>query len=223
MALAGNNPEKVRRRLPRCEREKLIVDEAVRFFAEVGFEGQTRMLAQRLGVTQPLLYRYFPDKDALIARVHQEVFLNSWSPAWEAILADLARPLAERLIAFYQHYIGMAFSYERVRIAMFAGLKDPRIAALHVAFLNEHLLMPVARALRAEVGLATDAVGPADIGLASGLHGAIAFVGVRRWIYGVVTADDVDSQVVEIINAFVAGAPATVRRINAAATAEAGT
>ena len=67
---------KIRRRLPRKEREKLIVDEAVKFFAEVGFEGQTRALAQRLGVTQPLLYRYFPDKEALIDRVYREVFLG---------------------------------------------------------------------------------------------------------------------------------------------------
>jgi len=215
MAVAGTKVEKARRRLPRGEREKLIINEAVRFFAEVGFEGQTRVLAQRLGVTQPLLYRYFPDKDALIARVHQEVFLNSWDSKWEAILEDRARPLVDRLVAFYLNYVGMAFSYERVRIAMYAGLKDPRIAALHVEFITRHLLVPVARALRVEVGLDPDAVESADIALASGLHGAIAFVGVRRWIYGVVNAGDVEAQVVNIITAFVVGAPATVQRMNA--------
>jgi len=217
MASAGKTGETVRRRLPREQREKLIVAEAVRFFAEVGFEGQTRALAQRLGVTQPLLHRYFPDKDALIARVHQEVFLNSWDTGWERVLDERARPLAERLIAFYRHYIGMAFSYERVRIAMFAGLKDPKIAALHVDFMNQHLLTPVARALRAEIGLAPDGIGSAELALASGLHGAIAFVGVRRWVYQVITPDDVDAQVVDIINAFVSGAAEAVRRINAAA------
>ncbi len=50
----------LRKRLPREERERLIVDEAVRFFAEVGFEGQTRALAERLGVTQPLLIAISP-------------------------------------------------------------------------------------------------------------------------------------------------------------------
>ena len=216
MAVAGKTVETVRRRLPRGEREKLIIDEAVRFFAEVGVEGPTRVLAQRLGVTQPLLYRYFPDKDALIARVHQEAFLNSWDAAWEAILEDRARPLVDRLVAFYLNYIGMAFSYERVRIAMYAGLRDPKVAALHVDFVTRHLLGPVARALRVEVGLDPNAVGSADIALASGLHGAIAFVGVRRWIYGVVTAEDVEPQVIHIINAFALGAPTAVRRVNKA-------
>ena len=65
-----------RQRLGRDERERLIVEGAVRFFAEEGFEGQTRRLAARLGITQPLLYRYFPSKRALVERVYQEVFVR---------------------------------------------------------------------------------------------------------------------------------------------------
>ena len=49
--------------------EKMIVEEAIRFFAEAGFAGQTRELARRLDVTQPLLFQYFPTKDDLIERV----------------------------------------------------------------------------------------------------------------------------------------------------------
>ena len=49
-----------RTRLSPAERERLIVAGAVRYFAEVGFGGQTRELSRRLGITQPLLYRYFP-------------------------------------------------------------------------------------------------------------------------------------------------------------------
>jgi hypothetical protein len=40
------------------EREREIVRGAVAYFAEVGFEGSTRDPAARLGITQPLLYRY---------------------------------------------------------------------------------------------------------------------------------------------------------------------
>ena len=50
-------------RLSGAEREKHIAQEAVRFFAEVGFGGDTRELAKRLGVTQSLLYKYFPSKE----------------------------------------------------------------------------------------------------------------------------------------------------------------
>ena len=60
-----------RRMLP-GEREKLIVSEAIRYFSEVGFSGQTRELSRRLGITQPLLYRYFPSKRALLERVDRK-------------------------------------------------------------------------------------------------------------------------------------------------------
>ena len=73
-----------RKRLQPFDRERLIVEAAVRFFAENGFEGQTRKLAASLGITQPLLYRYFPSKEALIERVYQEVFIGRWNPDWEA-------------------------------------------------------------------------------------------------------------------------------------------
>ena len=36
-----------------AEREKVILESAIRFFAEHGFEGQTRELAKRIGITQP--------------------------------------------------------------------------------------------------------------------------------------------------------------------------
>jgi hypothetical protein len=53
-------------RLTREAREKLIVDGAVRFFAEVGFGGQTRELARQLRMSQSLLFKYFPTKVDLI-------------------------------------------------------------------------------------------------------------------------------------------------------------
>ena len=68
------------KRLTGPEREKHIAQEAVRYFAEVGFAGDTRELAQRLGVTQSLLYKYFPSKEALINRVYEEVYLGRWNP-----------------------------------------------------------------------------------------------------------------------------------------------
>ena len=47
-------PEK--KRLSSQEREQQIARGAVEFFAEVGFSGDTRELARRLGVTQSLIY-----------------------------------------------------------------------------------------------------------------------------------------------------------------------
>lgn len=204
--------EKLRRRLPRNERERLIVDEAIRFFAEVGFEGQTRALAQRLGVTQPLLYRYFPDKEALIERVYQEVFEGGWDPAWDAVLADRSRPLADRLRELYRLYTLENFTYERVRLFMFAGLKDRAIASRYLAFLREHLFIPLAREVRAAAGLDPNApLSEREIEAAAGLHGAIGYVGLRRWVYQTEVEVDVSEAIAVLIDAFVAGAPAAAR------------
>lgn len=206
--------ERVRRRLPRKEREKLIVDEAIRFFAEVGFEGQTRALADRLGVTQPLLYRYFPDKDALIERVYREVFLNGWEPSWLDGLRDRTRPLADRLIDFYLAYTRANFSYERVRLFMFAGLKDGSIASRYMLHVRDQLFVPLCREFRAEIGL-DDAppVSLEEIEMAAGLHGAIAYVGVRRWVYDAQTPADLAPVFSELIRTYVAGFADSYRRL----------
>lgn len=205
----------IRRRLPRRERERLIIDEAIRFFAEVGFEGQTRALAQRLGVTQPLLYRYFPDKDALIERVYQEMFEGGWDDAWETALADRSRPLLERLHQLYRCYTLENFTFERVRLFMFAGLKDRLIADRYLNFLRDHLFIPLAREVRAAAGLDA-AVPPSDgeIEAAAGLHGAIGYVGLRRWVYQTGSEIDVDGAVAALIETFVAGAPAVARNLS---------
>lgn len=210
-----NDQEKTRRRLPRTERERLIVDEAIRFFAEVGFEGQTRALAQRLGVTQPLLYRYFPDKEALIERVYQEVFEGGWDVAWEAVLTDRSRPLADRLHEVYRLYTLENFTYERVRLFMFAGLKDRAIASRYLGFLRDHLFIPLAREVRAMAGLNVDTpLSEAEIEVASGLHGAVGYVGLRRWVYETAVEIDVPAAVNALIDAFVDGAPTTARSLN---------
>jgi AcrR family transcriptional regulator len=208
------DPTPLRRRLPRKERERLIVDEAIRFFAETGFEGQTRALAQRLGVTQPLLYRYFPDKDALIERVYQEVFEGGWHADWEALLADRSRPLSDRLHELYGNYTRVNFSFERVRLFMFAGLKNHGMANRYLAFLREHLFLPLTREVRAAAGLAPDApLTEAEIEAAAGLHGAVGYVGLRRWVYQPEVAVDVDVAVAALVEAFVAGAPAAFRKL----------
>ncbi|CAA7620650.1 conserved hypothetical protein [Candidatus Terasakiella magnetica] len=190
-AVLGENQENTRRRLPRKEREKLIVREAIRFFAEVGFEGQTRALAQRLGVTQPLLYRYFPDKEALIDRVYKEVFIGGWNPEWDIRLKDRSRPLLDRVVEFYLAYTQANFSYERIRLFMFAGLKDQSIANRYMTHVRDNLFLPLVHEIRAEAGLTPkDTVSATEVELVAGLHGSISYVGLRRWVFQTQTPDD---------------------------------
>jgi AcrR family transcriptional regulator len=207
-----------RRRLPRKEREKLIIAEAIRFFAEVGFEGQTRALAERLGVTQPLLYRYFPDKDALIERVYKEVFVNSWEPRWLSTIQDRSRSLEDRLVEFYLSYTRANFSFERVRLFMFAGLKDGSIASRYMQHVRDQLFLPLCRELRAELGLDPDAPpNLEEVELVAGLHGAVAYVGVRRWVYHAQTPNDLAPVITELVKTYLAGVPESYRRLASSA------
>ncbi len=80
-----------RQRLSREERRNQILDRAVAFFSVHGFDASTRQLARSAGVTQPLLYNYFPSKEALIRAVYERVYLNRWNPDWDAVLADRTR------------------------------------------------------------------------------------------------------------------------------------
>ncbi|RYF64270.1 MAG: TetR/AcrR family transcriptional regulator, partial [Comamonadaceae bacterium] len=98
------------------EREQMILRNAVEYFAREGFSASTRDLAQHLGVTQSLLYRYFPNKQALMERVYEEVTLSRWNPYWEDLIKDRSRPLDERLHAYYLDYARLVLRNDWVRI-----------------------------------------------------------------------------------------------------------
>ena len=89
-----SKPPGPRRLSPEARRE-LIVAEAVRYFAEVGFSGPTRDLARRAGVTQPLLYKYFATKADLTEAVFERVYLDRLDPSWPAMLTDRSRAAAD--------------------------------------------------------------------------------------------------------------------------------
>lgn len=110
---------KPRKRMDRDEREALIVKEAVNFFAEHGLEGKTRDLAAQIGITQPLLYRYFPSKESLIERVYQEVYVSRWNPEWETLISNREIDFLDRMVRFYQEYADKIYDYAWVRIFIF--------------------------------------------------------------------------------------------------------
>lgn len=87
-------------RLSPAARLELILSEAIIFFAEHGFEAQTRGLAARIGVSQALIYRYFRTKADLIDKVYQRIYLSHWNAFWEKILSDRRISLERRLKEF---------------------------------------------------------------------------------------------------------------------------
>jgi AcrR family transcriptional regulator len=205
-----------RRRLPPDERERLIVAEAVRFFAEVGFEGHTRDLARRLNITQPLLYRYFPSKEALIDRVFQEVYVNRWKPAWEVLIEDRTQPLRQRLLAYYRDYARTILDPEWIRIFLFAGLKGGDLNVRLLDIVRERIFTRVIREIRIDRGLPM----PPDVPLTEleyelvwGLHASIFYIGIRKWIYGLPIPDDLEAVIDAKVTAFLDGVPATIQAL----------
>jgi len=211
-----NPPPAKRRRLQPVNREKLIVAEAIKFFAEVGFEGRTRDLAKRIGVTQPLLYRYFPNKESLVERVYQEVYLDRLKPDWTLLVNDRSRPLRERLLTFYTEYQAAIFDYDWVRIFMFSGLRGVGINERYLAVLEQRILRPICAELRAEHGFpdVVDApISEHELELVWGLHGQFFYRAVRKLIYNIPVPDDLTRVLIYDIECYLEMAPKELVKI----------
>jgi len=208
-----------RRRLRPDERERLIVAEAVRFFSEVGFEGHTRDLARRLNITQPLLYRYFPSKEALIDRVYNEVYVNRWKPSWETLVEDRSQPLEQRLIAYYRDYARTVLDPAWIRIFLFAGLKGGVLNARFLDMVRERIFTRVIREIRFDRKLPMPPEWPLteiEYELVWGLHASIFYMGIRKWIYGLPIPDAIDPIIDAKVTAFLDGMPRVLGQLEPA-------
>ena len=198
-----------RRNMRAADRERLIVDEAVRFFAERGFEGDIRELAIRMGIAHSALYRHFPSKEALIERVYQEVYLSRWSPGWGTLIRDRALPLEARLTGFYLSYVAHVFEYNWVRIFVFSGMKSFGITGRYLDLVRREIIEAAALELRHELGLpnvGTGALSEREIEMFWGLHGRIFYLAIRKFIYGTPIPRDLDAIVRDAVVSFLDGA-----------------
>ncbi|WP_374442927.1 TetR/AcrR family transcriptional regulator [Stella sp.] len=167
-----------------ASREEAIVDRATQFFADHGLHGNTRDLARSIGVSQPLLYHYFPSKDALIARVVDRLFEDRWKPEWRDGLRRADLSLRQRLEQFCIDYAETILTRDWTRILFFASLAGMDVHKRHQAVLRERALRPIARELRREFGSSRpEGVSTADLELAQRLHTAVFQVAVRRWVF----------------------------------------
>lgn len=207
------------RRMTPEERKRQIAEEAVRFFAELGFDGQTRELARRLKITQPLLYRYFPSKEALIERVYQDVFLERWNPEWDSWIKDREGPVKERFTRFYLDYARVVLSYEWVRLFLFAGLKNVDISERSANEVMERIYPSIIGELRWAYGcppLEELPMTDVEIKRVQVLHGEIFYLGIRRWIYHAPFSNDDQEAVASLVAEFIDGAPSMAQTITAA-------
>ena len=195
-------------RLKREDRERQIVEGAIKFFAERGFSGQTRELARSLGITQPLLYRYFPSKQALIDRVHDELFLRRWNPHWENLVGDRSLELPERIRLFYTEFCNAIFSREWVRMFVYSGLDHVGYNGQVLANIESRILRRLGVELRVACGykeVGPDELTQAELEYAWELHGMAFYYHVRKHVYGLPMLSSLADLVANMGIMFVAG------------------
>ena len=194
------------KRLSPGDRRREFVAKATEFFSEEGFGGGTRALARRLGVTQPLLYRYFPSKDDLIKEVYRTVYLDPLETGWEKLLTDRTRPLRDRLQEFYRAYTDAIFTRKWLRIYLYSGLKGLDINRWYVGMVRDKILTRIIRECRHEVGLAVQSKPTAaELELAWVFHGGIFYYGVRKYIYESPVLEDKERIISDALDVFLAG------------------
>ena len=194
------------RRLSADDRRNEFVTRATELFAEEGFGGGTRALARKLGVTQPLLYRYFPSKDDLIKEVYRKVYLGPLETGWDKLLSDRSRPLRARLQEFYQAYTDAIFTRKWLRIYLYSGLKGLDINRWYVGMVKDKILTRIIRECRHDAGLAVQSrPSAAELELAWVFHGGIFYYGVRKYIYDAPVLEDKARMISDALDIFLAG------------------
>src|ERR1700730_18441317 len=100
------------------------------------------------------------------------------------------------------------YTYDWIRLFMFAGLKGLDFNARYLGFLRKIAFELIVREIRHESGLAKriDA-SDTEAELVWGLHASIFYIGVRKFIYGMPGPQDIDADVAIRVKAFLHGVP----------------
>lgn len=201
-AAAGTGqPPPVRRRMPMADRRAQFLEAAIGLFAEHGFSANTRMLADRLGITQPLLFRYFPNKDALLQAVLQELYDRQLQINWSLMLGDRSTSLKSRLVRFSTRYAAEVYDHDWIRIYMFAGLQDGDFNRKYIANVTEPILYMIADEIRREVAPSLprdEPVSREEIEYLWLYHGGLYYHAIRKHVYGLSVDESMLRHLVEL-------------------------
>jgi AcrR family transcriptional regulator len=210
-------PRPKRRRMLAEDREEFILREATVYFAEQGLSAGTIELARRIGITQPLLYKYFPTKEALIERVYERLLPQNWDPTWGLLLEDDSIPLRQRLRDFYTDYALKVLTYEHVRLFLFSGLSNNDFNSRYYSVLSKRILERIARAMRAEYSPSrkSRSVTKDELELVQSLHAAVYHLAFRRWVHKEQMNGNLAEMIAQKVDFFLDGARPAFERFNA--------
>jgi AcrR family transcriptional regulator len=208
-------------RLPADQRKALILARAGDFFAEYGLTAQTRPLAAACGVTQRLLYRYFPSKAALLAEVYGEAIVAPFKAVWLVQLRDRSQPLEERLNAFYRNYYRAVLTRKWLRLFLYASLAEVTMAPDYTQAIVMEMLETVVAEVAREQGVAVPRERKTVHEIGWVLHGAVVHLAIRRHLYRLSQDVDEDRVLALHVRSFIGGFAATVEAARSGVTTSA--
>ncbi len=201
-----------RKRLPFAERRALILKQAEDFFSEYGLTAQTRALATACGISQRLLYRFFPTKEALLDEVYGDAILGPFKAVWFDKLTDRSRGIEERLVDFYQDYFSTVLTRKWLRLFLYSSLAEGRMAPNYIAAIITRLMTVMAEEVATEFKITL----PDDEALvheiAWTLHGTVSHFAIRRHLYHASQEVPAETVITIHVRSFLAGFPAMVRQ-----------
>jgi len=195
-------------RMPKDQRRAQILEKAAEFFAEYGLTAQTRGLAEACGISQRLLYRFFPTKAALIEEVYRSEIVGPFKAVWFAQLADRSKPVEARLLAFYRDYYQGVLTRRWLRLFLYASLAEIDMAPSYISAIVTQLLEIILEEAAHEQGLALPGNRSLGHEIAWTLHGAVSHLAIRRHLYHVETPLPPDEVVALHVRSFLGGLPA---------------
>ncbi len=170
----------------------------------------TRDLAAKIGVTQSLLYKYFPNKEALLEKVYERVYVGRWDAEWEYLIVDRSLPLTARLKRFYLMYSDVMLQKDWVRILVFAGLKQAGINERLFWRLREKIFRKILEELHHDLRLSppstkaeAEAEAEIELELVWALHASIFYIGMRRWIYHTPVPANLEGLIESLVDGFI--------------------
>jgi len=169
---------KFTKRLPGVERRRSILDAALLVLSREGYAGMTTSrIARRVGVAEPILYRHFSSKRAILRALLDEVIARMMAAFREVVEQETDPAAALRRIC--RAYPDLARRYEkefRIINQSVIEARDPETRAAlgrhyeaYHAFLRDLIEKgQQAGALRRDI--------PADVGAWHMIHGALGFL-----------------------------------------------
>jgi AcrR family transcriptional regulator len=219
-SLQGNAPKNpaetadrgkpVRVRMNVHDRRRQILEMAADFFSEYGLTAQTRGLAAACGISQRLLYRYFPTKESLLNEVYRTAIAGPFKAVWFAELADSSLSLEYRLNRFYKDYFTTIFTSRWLRLFMYSSLAGVGMAPNYTSSMILQLLELIVVEAGKEQNLAIPADKDLQHEIGWTLHGALSHYAIRRHLYGFTQHVDEETIVAIHVVQFLGGFRAAV-------------